>query len=153
MKPSPLELERHFFRRIHVDAQKAPVPEHENIFDCSIEYGKDLNNPRRFRLLLRLRLKGDSDERPAYLAEFEILGFFRVEDAWPEEKCEDLVAVNGPSLLFGAIREMLLNLTGRMEHGPVNLRTVSFSATPDPAAQKAAAKRLRKTARSPARKD
>lgn len=39
---------------------------------------------------------------------------------------EDLIAVNGPALVWGAIREQVMNLTARMPAGPALLPSVNF---------------------------
>lgn len=39
---------------------------------------------------------------------------------------EDLVAVNGPALVWGAIREQVMNMTARMPAGPALLPSVNF---------------------------
>ncbi len=39
---------------------------------------------------------------------------------------EDLVAVNGPALVWSAIREQVMNLTARMPAGPALLPSVNF---------------------------
>jgi hypothetical protein len=66
-------------------------------------------------------------EQPAaYHAEVTARGRFRVHDAYPKDKVEMLVNVNGASILYGAIREMLTNLTARCPHGAFLLPSVSF---------------------------
>lgn len=39
---------------------------------------------------------------------------------------EDLLAVNGPALVWGSIREQVMNLTARMPAGPALLPSVNF---------------------------
>lgn len=127
MHQSPLSLDSHSFRRIHLEVEDAPNPDDSNSLTCSISYAQDRDDPQRFRVILNLKLEAEKGAKPPYQGEFEIVGIFRVHEEWPPEQCESLVAVSGPTLLYGAIREMLLNLTSRMENGAINLRMVSFA--------------------------
>ena len=54
------------------------------------------------------------------------MGLFRVVDGWPPEKLPLLVEANGAALLYGAIRELLLNLTSRGPWPQQALRSVTF---------------------------
>ena len=53
-------------------------------------------------------------------------GPFIVADQYPAEKVSDLIKITGASILYGACREMLANLTARGPHGMVSLPSVSF---------------------------
>lgn len=86
-----------------------------------------------FLLTLRVKIdnKGPSDDsawRPSiYLVDIEVGAIIRVADG--AEKfgdIEDLVAVNGASMLWAAIREQVCNLTARMSLGVATLPTVHF---------------------------
>jgi preprotein translocase subunit SecB len=50
-----------------------------------------------------------------------------VHPNWPDDKIDALVSSNAPALLYGAIREMVVNLTGRSKHGSIHLQTVRFA--------------------------
>ena len=55
-----------------------------------------------------------------------IAGYFVVHEKYPTLKIKDLIEVTGASILYGACREMLANLTARGSHGVVSLPSVSF---------------------------
>lgn len=151
MHPSPLSLDSHSFRKIHLDVADAPNPADANRLACSISYAQDRDEPQRFRVVLGLKLDAEKGAKPPYQGEFEIAGIFRVHEGWPKEKTESLISISGPTLLYGAIREMLINLTSRMEHGPINLRTVSFAELKPAAASPRKKKAVKPKIRQPAK--
>jgi preprotein translocase subunit SecB len=51
---------------------------------------------------------------------------FHVVDAWPKAKVKALVEANGAALLYGAIRELVINLTSRGPWPAVVLNAVTF---------------------------
>jgi preprotein translocase subunit SecB len=149
MQPSPLQLEGHHFTRIQISAREGAPDESQNKVECQLAYAVDNTNPRRHRVALTLRLSEFPDTTPAYTGEFEIVGFFAVVDAWPEEKIGQLITANGPSVLYGAVREMIITLTSRLAHGPIQIPTVRFPPLEEdlhaPKAKKVARKRAKAT--------
>lgn len=126
MQTSPLQLEAHHFTRIDISALEGEVERSDLRIGCTPSYAVDEDNPRRHRVSLKLVMEAKSDTWPPYVGEVEVVGYFKVLDGWPEEKILELVSVNGPSVLYGAIREMILNLTGRFPHGAIQIPTVRF---------------------------
>ncbi len=147
MQPSPLQLEGHHFTRIQISAREGAADDSQNKVECELGYGVDNTNPRRHRVTLKLKLSEFPDKTPAYTGEFEIVGYFVVVDAWPEDKIAQLVTANGPSVLYGSVREMVINLTCRLPHGPISIPTVRFpplvEEKPEPKAEKVARKRIK----------
>lgn len=127
MKPSPLQLERYFFTKIQLEAHATKDAKVAHQIECNVELGQAVEEPRRYQVELNVRLKSPPDQQAAYTGEFQAVGLFRVVDSCPQEKCDDLVEANGAALLFGAIREMVSNLTSRGPWPAVMLRTVTFA--------------------------
>jgi preprotein translocase subunit SecB len=126
MKPSPLQLERHFFTRVLLEAHLDGKREAANHSRCEVEVGQATDNPKRFQLIMRFWLLSPPDKKSKYTGEFHAVGLFRVADAWPKEKEMELVQANGAALLFGAIRELISNLTARGPWPQVTLASVTF---------------------------
>ncbi len=126
MRPSPLLLERHFFTRIEIVTHLDAHPGSRNALVCKIDIGRDTSQPKRFRVDLGIRLEAAQESKPAYTGEVCAVGIFKVADNYPAENMESLVNANGPAVLFGAIREMVLNLTARGPWPPVVLETFTF---------------------------
>jgi len=51
---------------------------------------------------------------------------FEIQADFPAEKREQLATVNGLSVLYSSVREMLLMMTTRSGHGTMCLPTLSF---------------------------
>ncbi|HRI56303.1 MAG TPA: hypothetical protein PK170_04315 [Anaerolineae bacterium] len=54
-------------------------------------------------------------------------GIFHIDHAGPLDERKRLVVINGASMLFGAIREQLLSLSGRHKFGPFLLPSLNFA--------------------------
>ena len=132
MKPSPLQLERHFFTKIHVDAHPDGDPAAQAQLQSQVEVAQAERDPKRYQLTLRLKLVAAGDKKPQYTAEFQVVGVVRVADGWPDPAVQQLVQANGPALLYGAAREMLCNLTARGPWPMVCLHSVTFVQTKAP---------------------
>ncbi len=132
MNPSPLQLERHFFTKIYVDAHPDNDPSAKAELRSEVEVARAAQDPRRYQLTLRLKLLPSTDKKPHYTAEIHVIGLVRVAKTWPEAKDLQLVEANGPALLYGAAREMLCNLTARGPWPMLCLHSVTF-VPPKPA--------------------
>ena len=133
MNPSPLQLERHFFTKIHVDAHRDGDPSAKVELRSEVDVARAAQDPKRYQLTLRLKLLPSADKKPHYTAEIHVIGLVRVVGNWPEAKVLRLVEANGPALLYGAAREMLCNLTARGPWPMLCLHSVTF-VQPNPPA-------------------
>ena len=134
MKSSPLQLERHFFTKIHLDAHPHADPAAKPQVQSEVDVARAENEPRRYQLTLRVKVVSPPDKKARYTAEIHIVGLMKVAPNWPEPKVQQLVEANGPALLYGAAREMLCNLTARGPWAMLSLHSVSFVQSPKPAA-------------------
>jgi len=129
MIPSPLSLDHYYFTKIDVTAAAAsnPIEAGDGVIHNRVDIKKHKDHPRKFMLTFGLRQKAEKDKTPpAYTFEFEVVGIVTVIDEYPEEKIDTLVKVNGPAILYAAIREMVANLTARGPFPAVALPTVTF---------------------------
>lgn len=126
MYPSPLQLERHFFTKVKVDANPAGKVGAANVLNCEVELAIAEGDPKRFQVILRLKLLSPAGMEACYTGEIHAVGLFRVVDEWPEAERSKLVEVNGAALLYGAIRELLLVITTRGPWPPILLNSVTF---------------------------
>lgn len=83
-------------------------------------------NDIKHALQLQVLVSPKSDCHFPYDIDVSILGVFDANEL-PAEKRDVLVLVNGASMLYSALREMLLTLTYRCIHGPVMLPSVHFA--------------------------
>jgi preprotein translocase subunit SecB len=97
-----------------------------NVLNCQLEAGRDVENPKRFQVLLRVKLGSTPEKKATYTGEFHAVGLFHVAETWPADKREDLLESNGAAVLYGAVRELVLNLTARGPWPPITLSAFSF---------------------------
>lgn len=96
--------------------------------------------PRKFLLILKVELGSSTpDQESPYSANLTIEGEFEVLEGYTAGAPEELVNITGASMLYGACREMLANLTARSTHGMSTLPSVSF-VSPRPASKVATKK-------------
>lgn len=124
---SPLQLEQHCLTAVHLESS-AEVP-NEVInwrVDSTVNVAIHKDNSRKWKVELTIRLLSDNEPKQPYKGSFSFIGFFSVDASYPEEKTPTLVQTNGPSLLYGAIRELCCNLTARGPWPMLLLPTVMF---------------------------
>ena len=131
MQPSPLRLERHFFTKVYLDTHPDGVPEAVHNLNCGVEIGRHSEDTNRFQVTLKLIFSPQPSSKVYYSGEVHAVGLFNVDTAmWPQDRALELVETNGPALLYGAIRELLLNLTSRGPWPLLLLQSVTFVKQP-----------------------
>lgn len=83
-------------------------------------------NLRNWMVTLRVNFKNGTEVKIPYIGTVQCSGIFTVDAQWPEKEIEKLVMVNGTSLLYSAIREMVCNITARGPFIPLVLPSQSF---------------------------
>lgn len=126
MNASPLQLERHFFPKVQIDANPAGKVGTSNQINCQVEVAAAEGDPKRFQVTVQIKLLSPPGEEACYTGEIHAVGLFRVLNGWPEAKMLTLVEANGAALLYGAIREMLLTITARGPWPAILLSSVTF---------------------------
>jgi preprotein translocase subunit SecB len=128
----PLQLKDHIYPKIVVVAnENVPLKgSNNNEFGYNFNYevrafkakAKDLEYQVELRIVA---LEADGKNK-GYDIELVIAGLFDVEETVDIDKRDELVAVMGPTLLYGAAREFLYGLTKRGPYPAVYLPTISF---------------------------
>jgi preprotein translocase subunit SecB len=129
MIPSPLALQTHFFTKVAVEAcPEACDAADDGDLSTSVEFQQHEEDSQKWLVNLGVCREKSSEEEgcPEYTFNVQIFGVFGVDEDYPAEKADKLVRANAPAMLYGAVREMLLNVTGRGPFGPCTLPTVSF---------------------------
>ena len=147
MKTSPIQLKEITFRRVSVELDAARIPEDGSppsdvSFDfdnvtisthTSFSLAEEANEPgASYFLVLRVLIenKESKDKQLRYSPYLMDIEAGAVVRALPGSEVlgdiEDLVVINGTSLLWSAIREQVCTLTARMPAGLVMLPTVNF---------------------------
>ena len=128
MIASPLHLEDYFFTKVHLDACSGGCDKSQpSAPTCRCECLKHKEDPRKWMVSLDLQqARSEGKNCPEYTYHPSLVGLFEVSPEFPEEKMDAMVRANAPAILYGAAREMLLNLTSRGPFPPIRLQTVTF---------------------------
>lgn len=140
MLASIIQLKELAFQRIKVEAAESVEdisPGVANRFDFNnVKFRVDLETaslapegqpePVGFAITLGIAIDNSEGKLAPYKIDVVALGLIEVAETVEKEKREDLATVNGASLIYGAIREMVTTLTSRCISGPLVLPTMDF---------------------------
>lgn len=141
LKQSPLKLLSHEFLEIHLNANLK-----DDAGGGAIAVDRDIqtyeNLKRQWRVILQVTLQAsDGDLPPTYTGGVTIAGMFEVAEGYKFDP-ERLIRVTAASILYGAVRELIANLTARSANGMMSIPSVSFMEQDQP--KKAAKKQPKK---------
>ncbi len=148
MQISPLQMNSYILRSLEFRTLRgAPAdrPIMQGV-DAQPRVHTHKDDPRKF--MIEMSVTGGSPDFKESTAYFHLVveGFFEVLDGWPADQVDKLVRYNAPAVLWGACRELLLNLSFRSETGPVLLPCVNFLDPETAAPPETQAKAPRKSA-------
>lgn len=131
LSPSPLVIVAHEFREIQLKAAEEDEPKGSLGLKFNRKWGPSEDDPLKWILELTVDFgAGKNQEEAPYNGLMKIEGIFEIHQDYPEAKRDSLIKVTGASILYGACREMLANLTARSSHGIISLPSVSFIERP-----------------------
>lgn len=124
---SPLQLKRYFFTKISIEAN-TKHNDHVGNISASVTCADKNDDDREWLVTLKVILGEDDDskDQAPYTGELEVVGFFSVSKKYPHDQVKTLIHANAPAVLYGAVREMVFNLTARGPSSHIYLPTVSF---------------------------
>ncbi|HEX8376722.1 MAG TPA: protein-export chaperone SecB [Pedobacter sp.] len=133
MQSSPLQLEDYYLKKLEFSllndlAEKPVKGETYEPVEFSVSYdSKPIEaNKRRWRCELTVEFLEKAQEKVPYNFQVTLVGFFGISEKWPEERIDDLAKVNCPAVLYSAIREILVTITGRNLFPTLVLPSVTF---------------------------
>ena len=130
---SPLHLKRHFVAAIDIKAAQSDDVSSDFSVTANPMIAHNKDDPTDWLIRLVVEIKGQRDRlQAAYQGKVEFVGQFQVDQSVPEERRLKVVASNGSSILYGAVREMVANLTARGPHPMITLPSLSFVLTETP---------------------
>lgn len=134
-QPSPLKCLNYFVTELVFTANSKHNPSNPVTLDFSdllinttIEQIKSAtSNERDWSVALRI-VQNVSDEKKnsPYNFVVALLGTFRVHAKYPTGKVEQLVKINGSSILYSSARQIFWNVMSNGPFSPLMLPTVSF---------------------------
>ncbi len=139
MKPAMLQLKHYHFNAVSLaarpqvtefpyqDAGEMYPPLPAEALDPQLSLAEpDADDPREFVVKLKLEHDPDEDSDFPYSFLVEAEGLFEIDHNGELDERRRLVAVNGASILYSAMREHLLTLSARHRYGPILLPCLDF---------------------------
>jgi preprotein translocase subunit SecB len=125
-----LQLNGYFFKKISFEVRPVAIPEDKSDFEPSLKVsaytGQTNDVPLDWMIGLQLDSPEDLPSWFPYKLSIEAVGFVRVPADMPPNIQEDVVVRNGAALLYGAMRELVVSLSGRAHLPTYFLPTVTF---------------------------
>ena len=140
VKISPLQLLRLVFEKINIETGDSIDKAQENWapnFDFKdveiktevtfgIKEGQE-DNPTDFMISVRLFIENSNAEiKVPYLVDVKAHGWFELAPIYPVDKRESIMLINGGSMVVGAIREQILQITSRSAFGPLTIPSLKL---------------------------
>jgi preprotein translocase subunit SecB len=98
-----------------------------------LQYGQQLekmdSGTNRFGLMISVRTDNEKSVNQPYFFSIEAYAVFTVNNASDEASAQKLIAENGTSIVIGAIRERLADLTARAPWGRFLINTILLAET------------------------
>lgn len=159
MKPSPIQTKSIMYGEFslspHDFGEEGPPEDFDWTgvrFSTNVRYGRGkVDGQTVYSLFLRITLPNDGEAPAPYKLHAEVMGNFHYLGNEADDAAYDLVVVNGLSILYSALREMLMSLTSRMLNGSMILPGAHFLDS-KPSVRQAQAKEKLKSKRAPSKK-
>jgi len=145
LEMSPLQLKEMLYKKVLIEAA-VDLTEVENywaptfdfhgvkmVTDLSVGVARDQqDDPRHFMVEMKVAIPNEPEDgkRAPYTIDIQAQAWIEVADGIPKDKRREIVEVNGASLILGAVRELVLQVTGRSGLGPMLLPTLRFLPQP-----------------------
>ncbi len=119
MKNAGFSLERLFFTEMQVQANfKYRSGSEETTTEPRLKLFFNHRENKTYQLGLRY-CQDTETSADSYTLNFHLIGTFTFNHDVPEEECPKRVALNGPAILYGALREQIITMTSRSVWGSV----------------------------------
>jgi preprotein translocase subunit SecB len=130
MQHPPLQLKQYFYTETSLKANptyRSGSPKAELGFNLQTEVSlaENASKPDEFQLSLTVTTLPKEGAVTPYEVKITAVGIFTVQPEYPDR--EGLVRITGSSILYSALREYLLTLTGRGPWKALVLPTMSFN--------------------------
>lgn len=142
MRPSSLQLEWYFVDELSFSTQ----PDYNDERDVTIKaedlkvkvhFFDVLDDPQAQGIELEIELPDSRESKFPYWFYVVLVGGFKLTKATEPRLAEGMLAINGPSMLYSAARELIALVTGRGPVGPIVLPSITFAPPPTKLAKSA----------------
>ena len=125
---SPLQIVTHYVSRFELNASPEVHPDSVFFLNTKRTVQALDSGERTWQVVLEVDLRPEDPTRSTpYTAQIIYTGIFTVVPEYPTDKVSDLVAVTGASILYGAAREMIANVSSRSSRGMITLPSITFA--------------------------
>jgi hypothetical protein len=134
MNNYPISLDKIFFTKMHVEAiaefkgldknKLTHTPENKLHVSTLDESG------RKFSVSMSTTFNKEKDSKDPYCIEIECIGIFSADTTLTLTEAIRHIQITAHSVLYGAIRESVLWITGRQPYGPFQLGLSILQAPP-----------------------
>ena len=122
---SPIQLTDHKVLRLHFDTHVINGQAGELEFSHSLQIHQATEQENLWLVRLDVFFKSIDEDAPSpYAGEIAVVGTFALKQDFPEEKTHDMVYMNGGGILYGMVREIVVNLSSRAVHGSLLMPTL-----------------------------
>lgn len=124
---SPIQLKQHVILKVQLEPRLTESDDEmgESKTSHFINVSRSPDDDHQWLAQVGVKIEDEDESTPApYIGEIIVAGSFDLDPQFPEEKAETMVRFNSGSILYGAIRELVLSLTSRSVHGDLVLPTV-----------------------------
>jgi preprotein translocase subunit SecB len=131
MKLSPLQLEAYFLTESSYRTNQDFNPEKEpKLDDTDLQVSADIqpiqNQERRWQVTVSIKLQPKPEANSPCSFSITVVGIVWAAPNLPGNNLDMMVRTNGPTMVYGAAREMVRDLTARGPFSPICLPSVSF---------------------------
>jgi preprotein translocase subunit SecB len=130
MRPSNVQTRATIFTGFEVKPVAADIMEAAAFDWAGVNIGIQTNHERHengsYFLFLRFIVDNEKGKQCPYSFDVQVMGRFDYVGPDDDGHAEDLIVVNGLSILYGAVRELCAIITSRMPHGAICLPGANF---------------------------
>lgn len=124
---APIQIRSYWLNRLEISAIDDPAEGTRIDLKTYLDISQRAEDSREWMLRLSVTFGEDMESSSHYAGIVEFQGVIFVDESVPAEKASRLAIVNGASILYGAIREMVGTVTGRGRYPSLVLPSVSFA--------------------------
>jgi preprotein translocase subunit SecB len=141
MKPSPLILKGYAVLDLQMSANlqfnpQAPVELSMEDYKVNVDVAPSTRpKDSQWQVVLQVQHVANPKRNHTFAFSLRMIGFLDVHPSFAEDKRDNLLRVNGASMLYGAAREIIRSTTAHGPYLPVLLPSVSFYPQKEPTAK------------------
>lgn len=129
MKQFPLQLKQSVVRDVACKAAETSEFCGTISLSTTPSFARSEDDSKLWQISLIVQFKaGEGETKPLqYTGRIDVMGLFVIDESVPEETALKMIAINGPTMLYGMARETIAFITSRSVHGVYLLPTITFA--------------------------